>query len=204
MIPLTNTFHCLSQQDFDLEADCDDFRNDFNVDSKAVERRRLKLIRDLNKKKRVSLFAPSFQAQLPPPRKSYHHPFHALETEIVTEEEEFPAVDTVCTTEKVVLHIFSYLTEFELMTKAFAISKAWSEFATIAHANLLVGSIRTENELVSFGNECSSFSKAIMDRSWDYINRRFPWACYLAEGGAKKVYKAYNSHVRQEEAISVM
>ena len=44
----------------------------------------------------------------------------------------------------------------------------------------------------------------ILEISWNVLHCRFPWACFLAEGGAKKVHKVYNSTVKAEEALSVM
>jgi serine/threonine protein kinase len=198
-----NHYHSLSQQDFDLEADRDHLQMCVDVESKAVERRHQKMIRDFNKKKRVSLFAPLFNSHLLPPRQSYY-PFQTFEEDLADEEEESSAVEIACSTEKVVSNMLSFLTEVELMTTTFAVSRAWAEYSTIAHVNLLVASTGTESELVSFGPNHSSGNKPILERTWEFLRVRFPWACFLAAGGAKKVYKVYNASVEHEEALSVM
>lgn len=204
MMPCTIPYCSLSQQDFDLEADCDDLQSCLDLESITAERRHRKMIRDFNKKKRVSLFAPSFNSKLLPPRQSFFS-FQAFEKElIVDEEEESTAIEISCATETVVLNVLSYLTEVELMTTTFAVSRAWAEFSTIVHVNLLVASTGTESELISFGKNQSLGNKPILERSWEFLRVRFPWACFLAEGGAKKVYKVYNASVEHEEALSVM
>jgi hypothetical protein len=43
-----------------------------------------------------------------------------------------------------------------------------------------------------------------IERSWEALHKSFPWACFLAKGGAKTVFKVYNVATEQEEAISVM
>jgi hypothetical protein len=40
--------------------------------------------------------------------------------------------------------------------------------------------------------------------SWNYIHGIYTGACFLAEGGCKKVYKVYNSATGNKEVISIM
>jgi hypothetical protein len=40
--------------------------------------------------------------------------------------------------------------------------------------------------------------------SRESLHEKWPWACFLAEGGSKKVYKVYNADSNEEEAMSVM
>jgi hypothetical protein len=203
VIPSMNSYLSLSQQDFDLEANCDDLQACLEVESKATELRHRKMVRDINKKKRVSLFASSFNAQLLPPRQSCY-PFQAFEKELAEEEEESCVVEIACSTERVVSNVLSYLTEIELMTITFSVNRAWAEYSTIAHVNLLVASTGIESELASFGKNHSVVNEPTLERPWEFLRARFPWACFLAAGGAKKVYKVYNASVEQEEALSVM
>ena len=43
-----------------------------------------------------------------------------------------------------------------------------------------------------------------MERSWHFLNDKFPWATFLSEGAFKRVYRVWNSTVNAEEAVSVM
>jgi hypothetical protein len=196
----------LSQLDFDLEADCEDLQKSFdakNIDrfllEKENQRKHRKMISNFNKKKRVSLFAPSVSTQLLLPTRLSRCPASLIDiTAIKEEKEEISVMTKALQTEAVILNALSYLNETELMTKASVMCKAWSDCATIAHSNLLVASVQ------GIGNDCVVLSKPMLERSWNFLHLRFPWACFLAEGGAKKVYKVYNSSVHQEEALSVM
>ena len=52
-------------------------------------------------------------------------------------------------------------------------------------------------------NSNDSIAKS-MERSWQFLNDKFPWATFLSEGAFKRVYRAWNSTVNAEEAVSVM
>jgi hypothetical protein len=201
----------LSQIDFDLEAeDCKDTSKEIldemtNSDSlrEAADRFHLKKFKNYIKKKRISLYASAvnIQQNIQPRKSFYHAPY--LESESVEEECSATAVISG-KAEEVFSMIFSFLNEAELMSKAFPVCKAWAEYATSAHVNLLVESLPgKENSDVSV-SDSATVAAPPCDISWKVLHRRFPWACFLAEGGAKKVYKVLNSSVSEEEAVSVM
>lgn len=75
--------------------------------------------------------------------------------------------------------------KFKKQKPASTVCNAWADWPTDAHVNLLQ-------------------TKPILERSWEDVHDELTWACFLAEGGAKKVYKVYNSVAKQEEAVSVM
>ena len=52
-------------------------------------------------------------------------------------------------------------------------------------------------------NSNDSIAKS-MERSWHFLNDKFPWATFLSEGAFKRVYRVWNSTVSAEEAVSVM
>jgi hypothetical protein len=111
--------------------------------------------------------------------------------------------------------ILSFFNEWELLCRVSSVSSRWADAATFAHANLLSASV-VQNDCFYLGEEADEDeldrrpkqvtpSLAIpMERSWSYVNNRFPWGCFLAEGAFKQVYKVYNSRMGKEEAISVM
>jgi hypothetical protein len=101
----------------------------------------------------------------------------------------------IATSEKLMGKIFSFFDEKTLFTKAFATWSQWGDWATDAHANLLLGSVQIDD---------NTAKKTSLDISWKSLHDSFPWACFLAAGGAKKVYKVYNPVARKEEAVSVM
>ncbi len=43
-----------------------------------------------------------------------------------------------------------------------------------------------------------------IEKSRAEMNRIFPWACFLAEGAYKNVYRVWNAYDYGEEAVSVM
>jgi hypothetical protein len=103
--------------------------------------------------------------------------------------------------------ILAYLHERELVLAAGLVSTKWFEVATTSHANLLLARLLCDNQ------DCDSSSNflaesnrkmSLIERNWDYLTTNFPWACFLAEGGYKKVYKVFNKKLNVEEAVSVM
>jgi hypothetical protein len=40
--------------------------------------------------------------------------------------------------------------------------------------------------------------------SWKELHENFPWACHLADGGSKKVFRVYNQQEEEEEACAIM
>jgi hypothetical protein len=154
--------------------------------------RRLRRCRNtLHKRKRMSLFVNATGTKSLLPQQSFTIP-----AGIVSDgEEELDAVRVVVKNKKLMGKIFSFFDEETLFTKAFATCSQWSDWATDAHANLLLGSVQIDDNTVK---------QTCLDRSWTFLHGTYPWACFLAEGGAKKVYKVLNHIVRQEEAVSVM
>jgi hypothetical protein len=96
----------------------------------------------------------------------------------------------IATSEKLMGKIFSFFDEETLLTKAFATCLHWGDWASDAHANLLLGSIQTDDNTVN---------KISLDRSWTFLHDSFPWACFLAKGGAKKVYKVFKLLARKKQ-----
>lgn len=112
--------------------------------------------------------------------------------------------------EEILPLIFGYMTEQELMCNASLVCTAWADAATTATVNLMVASVgynvddeNREAELEEAESSLTS-SAASMERSWSYLNSRFPWGCFLSEGAFKRVYKVHNSTTDMEEAVSVM
>ncbi|GKY96432.1 hypothetical protein MPSEU_000602700 [Mayamaea pseudoterrestris] len=118
--------------------------------------------------------------------------------------------------------VFAFLTESELKLTASLVSQSWADAAATAHATLMTASVgylldrdleedeATDDEDEDLQAELDASVPAMdsiarsMERPWTYLVQTFPWGCYLAEGGMKKVYKAYNTSVGAEEAIAVM
>lgn len=196
----------LSQLDFDLEADEDNERNiEADVGSasmlvlKNADRLYRKRVSKYNKMKRMSLFAVAVNSQLNLPLRQ-----SKCIDQIEEIDENSSAAEFCSQNEKVVASILSFLNESELMTKAFPVCKAWSDYATVTHTKLLVASIQGDEVDSIPRSGCVPGQEPILEISWKSLHRRFPWACFLAEGGAKKVHKVYNSSVNAEEALSVM
>jgi hypothetical protein len=114
---------------------------------------------------------------------------------------------------RILERILDHLQEKELLHSASLVSRKWFEVATISHANLMLSCLGCENQdcnsipwFESTNNSLpeSNHALSLMERPWDYLTRTFPWACFLAEGAYKKVYKVFNHKLRVEEAVSVM
>ena len=202
-IPLVS----LSQLDFDLEAD-DNKMNFIEADVNSVkfhlqknaERLHKKRISNYNKMKRMSLFASAVNSQVNIQVQRRSNCIEAIEeTDGISN-----AAELTGQSEKVVTTILSFLNESELMTKAFPVCKVWSDYATVTHTKLLVASIQSENVQGILVSGCAQGQEPILEISWKALHHRFPWGCFLAEGGAKKVHKVYNASVNAEEALSVM
>ena len=145
--------------------------------------------------------------------------------------EEADACCDVFSTNKLLLLIFSNLSEYDLLCTASLVSSHWSDAVTDAHASLMLMSVgcsvsfaysdveqpKSSELLFKDNDDCASLgdndepSKVenssivqSMERPWRYIVDRFPWAMFLSEGSFKRVYKVWNSSVGAEEAVSVM
>ena len=202
LIPLVS----LSQLDFDLEADDTMSYIEADVNSvkfhiqKNADRLHRKRVNNYNKMKRMSLFASAVNSHVSLPVQRQSICIEAIE-EINGISN---AAELIGQNEKAVTLILSFLNESDLMTKAFPVCKVWSDYATVTHTNLLIASIQGENVQDIPGSGCAQRQEPILEISWKVLHRRFRWGCFLAEGGAKKVHKVYNSTVNAEEALSVM
>lgn len=125
-------------------------------------------------------------------------------------------------THKILVQVFSYLTEYDLLCSASLVSSSWADAVTDAHASLMFMSVGCSasfayndgeefDELEIFDEneqdmpvDKNSAVVQSMKRSWDYLVQRFPWGMFLSEGTFKRVFKVWNSNVNAEEAISVM
>jgi hypothetical protein len=204
----------LSQRDFDLEVDENDLQTNFdtvfttssNRSNEDVDRLHRKRIKNINKMKRMSLFASATNTQihLAVSRPSYYQIPIEKVTETSTEKHELLNLANLCgTSDKIFPTILSFLNESELLANAFPVCKQWSDCATVAYTKLLHASIH--NDAVDGNNNTvREHNLPILERTWTFLLDRFPWACFLAEGGAKKVFKVFNSSVNEEEALSVM
>lgn len=169
---------------------------------KEEERRNRKRRSSVNKRKRMSLFASATGATALLPRQHFSLPVADAIREHETED-VLPA-ETIARSEPLMERIFAFMDESSLMTKASATCTQWSDWATDAHVSLLLASVDVqtdEDDILSYSEQQKA---PILERSWKQLHDSFPWACYLAEGGAKKVYKVHNRAVDQEEAVSVM
>ena len=136
---------------------------------------------------------------------------------------EIDACNEVCSTHKILLGIFSHLSEYDLLCTASLVSSQWSDAVTDAHASLMLISVGCSPSFVyndgdngnrldeadddsssHGGGEMSVAGNHSMERPWSYIVDRFPWGMFLSEGTFKRVYKVWNSLVGAEEAVSVM
>lgn len=170
---------------------------------KEEARRNRKRRSSFNKRKRMSLFASATGATALLPR--HHFSLPAADTIHEHDTDEVPAVETIAKSELIMEKIFSFMDESCLLAKASATCTQWADWATDAHASLLLASVPAQQSDEDDAETIDSKEKAtILERTWKQLHGSFPWACYLAEGGAKKVYRVHNSSVNQEEAISVM
>jgi hypothetical protein len=109
--------------------------------------------------------------------------------------------------------ILDHLQEKELLLSASLVSTKWFEVATISHANLMLSCLGCESQDCD-GSDClettnnllqePNHALSLMERPWGYLTTTFPWACFLAEGAYKRVYKVFNHKFSVEEAVSVM
>ena len=121
--------------------------------------------------------------------------------------------------------VLSYLTENELLLSASLVQISWGEAAAEAHASLMLVSVGCQadedNKRVSLSSGVSDLIGAdeelqvphsaatesiarSMERSWQFLTCKFPWATFLSEGAFKRVYRVWNATVSAEEAVSVM
>jgi hypothetical protein len=203
------------------------------LDSRAFKRRQTAF----EKRKRMSLFASAINpaAALLQSRKSlftrstrksnFTKPSVRLESNLISEHKfgvdihmDTPTTEADCLgswheDDRILVAVFGFLTESELIHSAFLVNNQWADAATHAHAVLMLTSVgcRPENILASCEEMDDDESDAstvlvpkLLERSWDYLTTTYPWARFLAEGGFKAVFKVYNRIHRVEEALSIM
>lgn len=129
--------------------------------------------------------------------------------------EECP-VDKVCEDANLLIRIYSFLSERDLLCHASPVCTAWADAATVSHANLMLISVGcstfaaggdgydSDDESQSANDNLVRTVSKSMERSWKFLMERFPWACYLSDGAFKRVYKVFNVNTNSTEAISVM
>jgi serine/threonine protein kinase len=115
---------------------------------------------------------------------------------------------------EIMLKIFSFLPQNDIMSTAALVSKSWFDASAHSYANFMrrsvgCGDINSDDELDddcsldgNDGSQKDSF--AAMEKSWPYLTATFPWAMFLSDGAFKRVYKVFNRSHRTEEAVSVM
>jgi len=101
-------------------------------------------------------------------------------------------------------NVFSFMGENDLMATASTVNLQWADWATDAHVNLLRASVPSQDAVGGVDEDKTVPREPILERSWKFLHGRFPWACFLAKGGAKTVYRVHNAAVNGEEALSVM
>lgn len=204
--------------------------NEVVHDEEKVLRRR---IGSMAKHKRVSLCTNTIQTRksLRPSRSSYFsgapraslmdstltltdsNRFSFVPTQIpeVERAPELVQEDSAMSNSKILLNVFSFLDEQELLCRALPVSTLWADVGTDAHATLMlssVGCIDGDDGLDDDGDEEEDAGNESimqsMEKSWKYLTNQYPWACFLSEGAFKKVYKVWNASTQAEEAISVM
>jgi hypothetical protein len=114
--------------------------------------------------------------------------------------------------ENVLPLVFAFLMEGELLSKVSLVCSTWADAATTAHASMMLASVGYSESMEEIDDDDESAELSLgmrpiaqsMERSWDFLVARFPWGCFLAEGGFKRVYKVHNTAVGAEEAVSVM
>ena len=78
-------------------------------------------------------------------------------------------------------------------------------FADVAAEALGAFMFKSVGRALSNASDSGKFSLLkSMERDWQYLMDRIPWARYLGEGGYKSVYEVRNAHLGANEAISVM
>jgi len=169
---------------------------------KEEERRNRKRRSSFNKRKRITLFATATGATALLPRQHFSLPVADTIREL--DAENVLPGEIIARSEPLMEKIFSFMDESCLLAKASATCTQWADWATDTHANLLLASAHVQTDEDDVESADKQEKATIFERSWKELHGSFPWACFLAEGGAKKVYRVHNAAVNQEEAVSVM
>ena len=121
-------------------------------------------------------------------------------------------VKQVVMDDTLLVNIFSFLTESEMLCRASLVCTTWASAVTMAHASHMMASVGYHQDIHEDENEeeevpmTDKEGSRVMstDRDWRYLTRMFPWACFLSSGAFKRVFKVHNLAVGAEEAVSVM
>jgi hypothetical protein len=180
---------------FTFENECDIVGGHSPLSKKDAERIERRRRNDFKKRKRLSLFATAIggKASVLPVPNSRLTLLPVVPASPSTSTDQ--AMADVTDNEKIMTNILSFFDQEELTTTLSLVCTTWFDWASRAHANLLVRSVTETDNLDA---------EPPLERSWQRIHSTFPWACFLAEGGAKKVFKAFNADEQQVEAVSVM
>ncbi len=103
------------------------------------------------------------------------------------------------------VHIFSFLSQKDIMTTVSTICTSWSDAATTAIVKLMRSSLDfLDDEEDIDDNSSAALSSLSLERSWEYLTGVFPWGRFLSYGAFKSVYHVHNIMTNHTEAISVM
>ena len=188
---------------------------------------------DINQSRRYTSFAPSQSSPGAKAKTRRQTVMMSDSLACTAENAEGEHASFVLNDGKHLSSVLSYLTEEELLVSASLVQKSWAEAATAAHASLMLVSVGCSTSFVegegnadadddndddedettsnnaesalpaSNSTSTESIAKS-MERSWHFLNHKFPWATFLSEGAFKRVYRVWNSTVNAEEAVSVM
>ncbi len=242
------------ENNFDNDLDSSTFSNlDLNGSAYNVEKKLLRREKSLAKRNRVSICEAALGAPTPYRLSSVNartsfalgdFKQRPMLDRLQTFEEsmrplspsiskitELPRIEIESTIEvfsshPILLNIFSYLREYDLMCSASLVCSDWADVVTDAYASLMLisvgcpsalshddsASISDDMDDLSLSQDCAGerhFSQNIsiakaMERSWSQLTENFPWGMYLSDGAYKRVYKVWNAFVGAEEAVSVM
>ncbi len=124
----------------------------------------------------------------------------------------------VLATDTILMAIFKFSEERELIHNVSTVSKLWAQVATKTHANLMLTSVGCTPYFGACAKACFSNGEVELEespsanasqilrnqRDWSFLVTRFPWACFLGDGAFKRVYKVWNSSMECYEALSLM
>ena len=114
---------------------------------------------------------------------------------------------TVGSCKRIVDCIVGFLPENELLRTCSLVSTTWSDAAVQAHANLMWLSVQdsaNDDALDDDDEIVDEPVKGVVERSWEQLMGKFPWARFLSDGAFKDVFKVYNKDFGCEEALPIM
>ena len=143
---------------------------------------------------------------------SYRFSFLPLHMTSAAENLESIINENLLSDPKILVTIFSFLNEHELLCRASPVCTLWADASTEAHANLMllsVGCAEPEDCDDDLDDDAEESLKAesvmaSMEQTWRYLVNQYPHACFLAGGAFKNVYKVFNVSTQSYEALSVM